>query len=94
LLDNQAKHDELIAKLVTKTSDLDETLLILAQSHVKHVADLDLLSHQASDRVRLLGERLDSLAKQSAERDKVLDQRITSLVSAIGEYIRSRPAMG
>ena len=81
LIQNQAAHDERLARLenlvgvlAEKTNRLDDVMLTLAESHIKLI------------------ERMDAGFQQFREQDKHLGERIESLVRAMGEFIRNRPA--
>lgn len=90
LIQNQAAHDERLAQLerivgvlADKTGRLDDVMLTLAEAQIT-------LTH----RLDTLADRLDTAAQQSVDRDRKLGERIEGLVSAIGEFIRNRPATG
>jgi hypothetical protein len=97
LLTNQAKHDERLGRieaavdslagsvgeLTGKVGNLDGVMATLAESQIKVFQGMDLLT-----------ARLSTIAQESVERDRQLGQRIESLVSAIGEFVRNRPANG
>ena len=83
LIQNQAAHDERLARLehligvlAEKTNHLDDVMATLAESHIKLI------------------ERMDTGFRESVERDKQLGERIDSLVRGIGEFIRNRPTTG
>ena len=94
LLQNQAAHEaahdarmarieSAVEALADKTNRLDEVMATLAESHIKLVERMDTMA-----------QRMDTMAQQSIERDNRLGERIDSFVSAMGEFIRSRPAGG
>ena len=76
-----------MARLVDRTDRLDEVMLTLAESHVKLIANLDRIAQEWEERDRRLGQRIDAV-------NQGLDERIQALVSAMGGFIRNRPAAG
>jgi hypothetical protein len=52
------------------------------------------MTQQIADLERKFEEQERKIARDIAELDKRLGARIESLVSAIGEFIRNRPATG
>ena len=97
LLTNQAKHDERlerieaavdslagsVGELTGNLGHLDGLMATLAESQIKVFQGMDQLT-----------VRLSTIAQESVERDRQLGQRIESLASAIGEFVRNRPANG
>jgi len=82
-----AKIENVMARLVDRTDRLDEVMLTLAESHVKLMANLDRIAQEWEERDRRLGQRIDAV-------NQGLDERIQALVSAMGGFIRNRPAAG
>jgi len=82
-----AKIENVMARLVDRTDRLDEVMLTLAESHVKLIANLDRIAQEWEERDRRLGQRIDAV-------NQGLDERIQALVSAMGGFIRNRPAAG
>ena len=82
-----AKIEDVMARLVDRTDRLDEVMLTLAESHVKLIANLDRIAQEWEERDRRLGQRIDAV-------NQGLDERIQALVSAMGGFIRNRPAAG
>jgi ElaB/YqjD/DUF883 family membrane-anchored ribosome-binding protein len=82
-----AKIEDVMARLVDRTDRLDEVMLTLAESHVKLMANLDRIAQEWEERDRRLGQRIDAV-------NQGLDERIQALVSAMGGFIRNRPAAG
>jgi len=82
-----AKIEDVMARLVDRTDRQDEVMLTLAESHVKLMANLDRIAQEWEERDRRLGQRIDAV-------NQGLDERIQALVSAMGGFIRNRPAAG
>jgi predicted nucleic acid-binding Zn-ribbon protein len=76
-----------IDHLAERTNHLDEVMVILAESHIKLVKNLDRIALESEERDRRLGERLDQATHVSEERDRRLGERIEALVSAMGAFI-------
>lgn len=81
--------------------DVEKTIEFLIQNQAAHDDRLTRLenavgvladkTNHLDDVMVTLAESMGMIAQQSAERDRRLGERIESLVSAIGEFIRSRP---
>ena len=97
LIQNQAAHDERLTRLEHTSQVLVSVVGTLSNSYVKLVEAMEILTTRMDTltaRVDTLTARVDTIAQQSAERDRVLGERLDSLVSAIGEFIRNKPATG
>jgi chaperonin cofactor prefoldin len=82
--------ENVVVKLADKSDRLDAVMLTLAEAQITLTNRVDTLTQ----RMDTMAVRLETVAQQSADGDRRLGERIESLVSAIGEFIRNRPATG
>jgi methyl-accepting chemotaxis protein len=84
-------------KLTNRVDTLTQRMDTLADRLDTMADRLDTMADRLdtmADRLDTMAVRLETVAQQSADGDRRLGERIESLVSAIGEFIRNRPATG
>jgi hypothetical protein len=79
--------DALAVKLAATNDDFDR----MREEHDRDYKQLMTAQVLMQDNLRILTENMQEHLRMQTENQKHFDQRVDKLVSAIGEFIRSRP---